>query len=150
VTAFLAALVPGRREPRPDYVFGIDDLELENRDQPEAVIHAFRCAVAAELANRRRAMNADTYDKFVARVKENCSFHLFVPMSEAYLYADPEVLRAIDCTRQVHLAPDCDVEQFRTTDPDYLAASAQPSPSWAIDLNSRPLHPKRYLQFLLD
>jgi hypothetical protein len=51
-TAFLAALVPGRREPRPDYVFALEDLELENRERPEAVIHAMRCAVQAELEKK--------------------------------------------------------------------------------------------------
>src|SRR4051812_37462552 len=77
VTAFLAALIPGRRHPQPDFVFGIEDLELENRDRPEDVIRAVRAAVAAELDRRKPNMNADAFDKFVARVKENCSFHLF-------------------------------------------------------------------------
>jgi hypothetical protein len=149
-TAFLAALDPGRREPRPDYVFGIDDLELENRTRPDAVIHAFRCAVAAEMENRRSTMNARSCDKFAARVKDNCSFHLFVPMLEAYFYADPVALRSIGCVRNPVLDPCCDVEQFQTTDPDYLTPSPQPSLPWAIDLGSRPFHPKRYLQFLLE
>jgi hypothetical protein len=148
--ALLAALNPGRGEPRPDYVFGIDDLELVNRDQPKASITAFRHAVAAELASRRRTTNADRYDKFEAAVKEQCSFHLFVPMTEAYFFGDADALRTAGCTRQAILVPDSDVEQFQTTDPDYLAPPRQPPPSWAIDLSVRHLHPKRYLQFLLD
>jgi hypothetical protein len=95
-------------------------------------------------------MNADSFDKFAARVKENCSFHLFAPMPEAYFYADPAALHAIGCTRQPVLVPDCDVEQFRTNDPEYLVAvPEEPAPSWAVDLGVRPFHPKRYLQFLL-
>jgi hypothetical protein len=149
VTALLAALDPGRRVPRPDYVFGTDDLELENRQRPEAVIEAVRHAVAAELERRRAGINADSYDKLVARVKERCSFHLFVPMTEAYFYADPDALRATGCARQPVLVPDRDVELFQTTDPAYLAAPPQQAPSWACDPGTRAFHPKRYLQFLL-
>src|SRR5258708_1678500 len=52
--ALIAALIPARRrDERPDFVFGIDDLELENRDRPEVVIDAFHKTVAAELELRR-------------------------------------------------------------------------------------------------
>lgn len=150
VTAFLAALDPGRRQPRPDYVFGVEDLELENRERPEEVIRAFRLAVAAELERRRTTMNSPSYDKFVARVKERCSFHLFAPMPEAYFFADAGTLQAAGCSRLAILLPNGDVEQFQTTDPDYLAAPQQPTPSWAVDPKTRAFHPKRYLQFLLE
>ncbi len=149
-TAFLAALIPGRRDPRPDFVFGIEDLELANRLQPDAVIQAVRSAVAAELARRRSSMNADTFDKFETKVKENCSFHLFAPMPEAYFYADPNALQAAGCNRAPVLVAGRDLEQFETTDPDYLAPPHRPRPSWAIDPNLRPFHPKRYLEFLLE
>ncbi len=148
--AFLAALDPGRRKVRPDFVFGIDDLELENRDQPEKVIDAVRHAVHAELERRKAGMNAASYDKFANRVREYCSFHLFVPMPEAYFYADPATLQAIGCVRQPMLAANCDVERFVATDPVYLGVPPSASPSWAIDLRLRPFHPKRYLEFLLQ
>src|SRR5262249_22725758 len=150
ITAFVAALDPGRRKPRPDFVFGIDDLELPNREHPDQVIHAFRSALTAELESRRPTVNAPAFDKLVGRLKEYCSFHLFVPMTEAYFYADPAALEAIGCTRQPVLDPNADVELFSTNDADYLAAPTQPLPSWAIDPSSRPHHPKRYLQFLLN
>src|SRR5260370_2353615 len=139
-TAFLAALDPGRRQPKPDFVLGIDDLELENLEGPENVIQAFRLAVAAEIEDRRSAMNSHTFDRFVARVKDKCSFHLFVPMAEAYFYADAAALSAAGCARTPILSTDCDVEHFETVDPAYLATHARPM----------HLHPKRYLQFLLE
>jgi hypothetical protein len=147
--AFLAALNPARREPKPDYVFAIEDLELANRLQPDAVVQALRSAVSAELERRRRGMNAATYDKFAAKVKENCSFHLFAPMPEAYFYADRASLQAARCTRPPVLVPGRDVELFETTDSDFLTPPQAPRPSWAIDPALRPYHPKRYLEFLL-
>ena len=148
-TALVAALDPGRRKPRPDWVFGIEDLELENRDQPEAVIQAFRSALTAELDNRRQTSNMAAYDRLVEGLRERCSFHLFAPMPEAYFFADRNVLRVIGCSREAILAPECDVERFTIADPDYLNVPPQSSPSWAIDPSLRPFHPKRYLQYLL-
>jgi hypothetical protein len=136
--------------PRPDFVFGIEDLELANLNQAEAVIDAFRHAVAAELATRQCSMNADRFDKFKARVKDCCSFHLFVPLAEAYFFADQGALEATGCTREAQLEAGCDVELFRTIDLEFLNAPQQPPPHWAIDPQTRALHPKRYLQFLLD
>jgi hypothetical protein len=95
-------------------------------------------------------MNAKSFAKLEARVRDNCSFHLFAPMIEAYLFADPAVLVASGCHRQPQLSTGCDVEQFQVTDPVYLQAPAQPRPSWAIDPSDRPYHPKHYLQFLFQ
>jgi len=122
---------------------------LANREQPADVIQAFRCAVQAELETRRQGMNANSYEKFLARAKDNCSFHLLVPMAETYFYADPTLLPAIGCTRAPQLEPNCDVERFRTIDTVYLEDVTQPPPAWACEPSARPYHPKRYLQFLL-
>jgi hypothetical protein len=148
-TALVAALDPGRRECKPHYVFGIEDLELANSHQPAVVIQALRSAVAAELATRRARMNANSYAKLEARLRDQCSFHLFVPMIEAYLFADAAALAATGCTRRPQLLPGCDVEQFQSIDPAYLQPPVQPPHPWAINPNTRPYHPKRYLQFLL-
>ncbi|OAI49619.1 hypothetical protein AYO44_06340 [Planctomycetaceae bacterium SCGC AG-212-F19] len=153
VTALVAALVPGQRKGSPpDFVFGFDDLEMANHHQPDAVITAFRLALKAELQRREANLNRASYVKLEAAVRERCSFHLLVPMCEAYFYADPGALQAAGCTRPPQIVPDRDVELFTVTEPDYLVdLSTQPFPlpTWAIDLALRPLHPKRYLEFLL-
>jgi hypothetical protein len=149
-TALVAALDPGRKRQKPDFVFGIEDLELANRQDPAEVIRVFRYAINAELDRRRQSMNAHSYQKLSDGVKERCSFHLFTPMTEAYFFADPQVLGKIGCKQSPILKPDSDVELFETTDGAYLDPAAQAASLWAIDQASRPFHPKRYVQFLVE
>lgn len=151
-TALIAALDPGRRKPPPDFVFAVDDLELINRDQPEQVVAALRSAITAELERRQGQLNQRSFDKLQEAVKQQCSFHLLVPMCEAYFFADPQALAAAGCTKIWSLAPDCDVEQLEVTDAGFLAdqSAATPAPRWAIQADLRRLHPKHYLDFLLE
>jgi hypothetical protein len=71
-------------------------------------------------------------------------------MPEAYFFADAGALRSAGCARQPLLVPDCDAEHFQTIDQVYLAAPTRPAPSWAIDPQLRPWHPKHYLRYLLE
>lgn len=149
-TALIAALDPARRKPRPDLVVGIDDLELANLEKPEAVIGAFRRAVTAALERRAAATGLRTFNKLCKNVREKCSFHLLVPMCEAYFFADPGALKAAGCKRPAKLIPSCDPEQFTVVDPKYseVFSGDQQVPKWAIDLPTRLRHPKHYLDFL--
>lgn len=148
--AMIAALDPGRRKPRPDRVVGIDDLELANLERPEAVIGAFRCALTTALERQAAATGQRTFNKMSKNVREKCSFHLLVPMCEAYFFADPAALKAAGCTRPAKLTPNCDPEQFTVIDPkcSEVFSGDQQAPEWAIDLPTRLRHPKHYLDFL--
>ena len=146
--ALVNAVDPGRKKRKPDFVIGIEDLELANKGQPESVISGLRSAVIAELENERKRRNAASFAKLRESIRRKCSFHLFAPMPEAYFFADPAALAATGCKREPVLIPARDLEDFETNDAAYLSVSKPPSP-WACARELLPFHPKHYLQFLV-
>ena len=70
-----------RRREAADLVVVIDDLELTNADQPEQVVRVFRKAVEQHLGGLgRHAVRT------AAVLQEKVSFHLIVPMIEAWFF----------------------------------------------------------------
>ena len=67
-------------------MIGIEDMELCNAETPRDITGALRDAVKYNLENwgdiTERGRLAD-------RLRNCCSFHLMVPMTEAYFFADP-------------------------------------------------------------
>lgn len=147
-TALRAALKPGRRQPAPDYVFGLDDLEVVNRSHPDAVITTLRGAISKELEICKASMNAATHDSVVQGLKDRCSFHLLAPMCEACFFGDPAALAAAGVGRSPVIDSAIDLEQFVTSDQEYLASEGEFP--WVCAPAFRPYHPKHYLQFLLN
>jgi hypothetical protein len=149
-TALVAAIEPGRRGiEKPDFAFGIDDVELANRGRVDAVVNELRAAVAAEVDARCQGLNASPAEKLRNRVKNCCSFHMFAPLPEAYFFACSQAMQATGCVKAVVRDQASDVEDFYTNDPAYLQDPTPPLPSWAINMADRPHHPKRYIEFLL-
>ena len=145
----LAAVDPGRRGTPADMAIVIDDLELENSHHPEVVAKCFRKAVGECVKNRWP--NQQRRQSCFEKVRERCSFHLLVPMAEAYFFGESDALiraGAIKCS--AICGKNADVEAFLVSnDKDYLTV-AKGEKYWAIDAEKRKRHPKRYLEYLCD
>ncbi len=145
----VAAVDPGRRGLPADMAIAVDDLELENTNQEKAVVDCFRKAVIRCIENRWPTPKRQ--ELCFQKVRENCSFHLFVPLTEAYFFGETNALKRAGAKRNSMVSGNnTDVEDFRVTDDsDYLNA-AKGKFYWAVDPNKRSRHPKHYLQYLCD
>lgn len=145
-----------RRREAADLVVVLDDLELINAGQPERVTRVFRRAVECHLEGMRHDGRnlAKTEDVLRARV----SFHLIVPMIEAWLFADRSALQVAGVDPQTAVLVEPDLEMFCANDSAYLRATEKdcpclPSrnkkyrPKW-LGTQSRERHPKGYIQWL--
>jgi len=148
-----------------DFVVVLDDLELENYDQPDVGIATVRQAAAAHV-DKLTERNQRIANETVEALQWRASFHLAVPMLEAWFYGDPAALeRAGASARPAQLLADCDPEAFATADSAYAADdgslctawSALPDdkrdskhnqPEWLKTGAPRDRHPKRYLKWL--
>ncbi|HSN99074.1 MAG TPA: hypothetical protein VLS89_12345 [Candidatus Nanopelagicales bacterium] len=151
----LAALdaPPRRRDPRLDYVIGIDDLELMNDAHPEVAVNHLTDELRRQVGELDRPDQAKKFD----HLRDRCSFHIFKPMPEAYFFGEEDALVRAGklggkSSRFDPVA--CDVEQFLVEDADYLrprdvSPSRVPGEShWRRP--NRERHPKQYLMFLSD
>ncbi|HWO23897.1 MAG TPA: hypothetical protein VNO30_34380 [Kofleriaceae bacterium] len=144
-----------RRRHEADVVIVLDDLELANRHQPDRVIRVFRCAVERHVASLQ-----GTRERTERALRERVSFHLIVPMIEAWLFGDPQALRVAGVPGGVvPLLDGGDLEDFHATDAQYLRASEADCPRWIARGrkkadrpkwlgDQRERHPKGYLQWL--
>ncbi|MFO7561917.1 MAG: hypothetical protein R6X02_04695 [Enhygromyxa sp.] len=144
---------PGNRRdrPRPDFLIGIDDVELCNADDPSRITASLRQILERRLAEWPG--NARSVDRLRDDLLEKVSFHVMAPMTEAYFFADATALSrstapALDRPNRFDLAA-CDVESFEVLDPDYLDAPPDPTCRWRRS-GPRQGHPKRYLSYLTD
>ncbi|KHD07911.1 hypothetical protein PN36_17345 [Candidatus Thiomargarita nelsonii] len=131
----------------PDMVIVIDDLEIANFHQPELVASGFHDAVDWYIQNYNWASQR-TRQTRIERLRERCSFHLLVPMVEAYFFGEvPDALNRAGAVLQSSVSG-MDVENFAVkNDHDYLKAPKGTS-FWAKNPNDRVQHPKRYLDYL--
>ncbi len=145
--------------PPADLVVVLDDGELANAAQLSLVTDVFRAAAVQHLSSLQGS-RARTEAAF----REKVSFHLVVPMVEAWFFADPAALvrAGVTAGQPVCFASTQDPEQFVTQDAAYLAASMAHCPSLALVPSgrqkklrpkwlgslSRQHHPKGYLQWL--
>ncbi len=148
-----------RRREAADIVIVLDDLELVNAAQPDRVTSVFRNAVQLHLADPHILGNTYTYGRTVAALKERVSFHLIVPMVEAWLFADPHALAVAGVSSAAQVLAEPDLEAFETEDEAYLAATEADCPCWMstrrkkyrpkwLGTLARERHPKGYLQWL--
>lgn len=150
------ALGDGPRAEPADVVIVIDDLELANQHQPDRVARVFRQAVVQHLDGLQGARRR-TAEVLRARV----SFHLVVPMIEAWFFGDPKTLREAGVPEgRAPCLDGASLEDFLTfTDMSYVAATEAACPCWVAQGRKkadrpkwlgdhRERHPKGYLQWL--
>ncbi len=158
-----------------DYVLIVDDLELNNADQPEMAIEHLKFAIEARLSQLPneavipKGKNKDwpyLYNDAGRRayLRERCSYHLLSPMVESLFFGDvhkdPDkpiahwnALRRANAIRDPIFEPaGIDIEKFVTTDQDFLTSPVKAG--WtngaAAEPTWRAKHPKHYLSFLCD
>lgn len=144
--AIVSAFVPGRFvDVVPDLVLAVDDLELVNMDQPHVVTAYLAREIELTIQDRKLLKSDET------RVREflrgRASFHLFVPMPEAYFYAEPAALVRANAKAESRFeVAQRDTEAFEVNDPAYRAWLEKRMPQ-AVDPHK---HPKNYLRYLCD
>lgn len=149
-----------RRKTPADLVIILDDLELANAHQPSVVLDVVRSAAEVHVQGLG---NPNHQAKARGALKDKISFHLVVPMVEAWFFGDPAALAraGVLANPAPQIPPGTDLEAFRTNDEAYGAASAEDCPGWAAQRKSqrknlrpkwlgasdRTRHPKGYLQW---
>lgn len=159
-----AAVYPGRARPqqeRWDGALVLDDLELVNQLHPERVTAVFHQAIQ----NHLKALPSHLAIHTQAALLQRASFHLAVPMTESWFFADPDALQraGVPTSATPALQPQHDLEDFTTADPHYAAADIAcckahldlPAAKrkkhkvlWAQAGALRTRHPKAYLAWL--
>jgi hypothetical protein len=174
VAQLAAEVYPGRDGTSADLAVLIDDLELDNADQPQVVVACVREAVHLHIAELAQHRSAETVHRVERALLARASFHLAAPMIEAWFFADPAalVMAGVPAERlPPRLRRDVDVEDFETDDAPFsnddgticaalLARNARrPSRKserapWALARRPelpgyrRERHPKAYLSWL--
>jgi hypothetical protein len=114
-------------------IIGVDHLELHSA--PQRATDVLRSAIARGLATLESSLAR--HERLRTAVAERCSFHLLVPMVEAYFFGEPEALTRAGAVHTSRFNPQTqDVEAFVVEHPPFPEADAR--------------HPKRYLKFLSD
>jgi hypothetical protein len=173
-TKLVRALAGAVFPPGPkaaDLAIALDDLELCNLDQPAAVVFATRAAVECHLEEQRQLLkNPRDVQELATCLRERASFHFAVPMTEAWVFADPRgpSNSGVPASEQVRLKSGIDPEEFETDDPAYSADTGAQcaqmqdrnrrrkenrKPPWLLSPQSYPIwrreyNPKAYLQWL--
>jgi hypothetical protein len=163
VEQMAAELVPGRRGHAPDLLLVLEDLEVPNKHQPGVVVQVFRDATVRHVAELGRA-HPKLASQVEAALLSKASFHLAVPMIEAWIFADPDG-PAHAAVPPLRLPPSWvhtrDAEDFLTADPAYLADDCGDCAAWRAlppgrakhhkpewRRERRELHPKAFLSWL--
>lgn len=135
-----------QKPPPADYVVAVDDLELVNAHHPDFVLEYFRHTLRAYVAEHYK-LPAEQ-DRVYRTLARRASFHLLVPMPEAYFFGEPAALeRAKASKAPCRFDSRRDVEDFEVDDLDYLAPAPEKAPWNAKD---RHRHPKNYVRYLCD
>ncbi|EPX58642.1 hypothetical protein D187_003840 [Cystobacter fuscus DSM 2262] len=145
--AIVSALEPGRYpDAIPDMVLAVDDLELVNVDQPHVVTEYLAREIELTIKDRKLSLASET--RVRERLRSRASFHLFVPMPEAYFYAEPAALKRAGAKAASRFdVAQRDTEAFEVDDPAYRQWLEKRAPN-AVEPHRR--HPKQYLRYLCD
>jgi hypothetical protein len=144
--AIVSAFAPGRfLNAIPDLVLAVDDLELVNVDQPHVVTAYLAREIELTIKDRQFLRSDETRVRELLR--RRASFHLFVPMPEAYFYAEPAALARAGAKAESRFdVALCDTEVFVVDDPAYREWLEKVAPL-AVEPHR---HPKQYLRYLCD
>jgi hypothetical protein len=113
-------------------VVGVDDLELHHTGRLETVATALTQSVVRVL--ERWSSSEAKRERLAGAVARRCSFHLLVPMVEAYFFAEAAALTRAGASLPSRFDPFRDVEDFEVDDPEFGTTDRR--------------HPKRYVSFL--
>lgn len=163
VGAMAGELVPGRNGYAPDLLFVLDDLELANLHQPEVVVQVFRDATVRHL-NKLASIDPKDAAKVAQALQSKASFHLATPMTESWLFADPNGPRNAGVPGDrlpANWESAGDPEAFLTQDPAFLADDCSTCTAWHAlskakkkdhkpgwSKAQRESHPKAFLAWL--
>lgn len=150
------------KEPA-DLVVILDDLELDNLNQPQDVIAVLRESAERFLVLQR--YNQRTHARYSDVLRNRVSFHIAKPMIEGWLFGDPNgpARAGVPAHKLPPNIIDSDPEDFQTNDPAYLADDGQlctcwrglpvekqkrATPLWLKKKARRERNPKAYLSWL--
>jgi hypothetical protein len=139
----VGAAIGDRSVKAADLVLIIDDLELVNLTQPDAVTMAVRKAAARHLD--RFTENLRLQHRVRRALRERVSFHLVKPMIESWLFADPEGPRrsGVPLARVPHRLATGDDEDFQTDDAAFELDTGERCSAWAAMPTASPRQRKR-------
>ncbi|MBI5496584.1 MAG: hypothetical protein HY904_16295 [Deltaproteobacteria bacterium] len=143
-----------------DHVVLVEDADAAYwKDDMVGLVGAVRAAVRLHL---EKTLNDRMRTRTGDLLKARASFHLAVPMLEAWFFADTGALQAAGVPAgTAQLAKAGDIEDFQTDDPAYESADGAECAAWHAKgdpANQRPQwlrslprsrHPKAYLSWLL-
>jgi hypothetical protein len=156
VDQMILGVHPGRNGVPYDHAVVVDDLEIDNADQPERVVAHVRAAVPARIDAQWPSQALR--DRVRAEVRERCSFHLLCPMLESYFFCEDAALdRAGRVAGRESLVDGRRIEAFAVDDAAYAAVPVPDGATkramkadWRRSPERRARHPKKYLQYLCD
>jgi hypothetical protein len=147
-----------------DGVLILEDLELANEGSPQTVTEVVRLAFTRHVDT----LSAKSKDRVRRALREKVSFHLAVPMLEAWFFADPRGLKNLGVSASSsEFSVSCNgkYEEFCTDSPPYIADMGQQCsvwnaipidrrtkrdrPPWLMEQEVRARHPKSYIQWLM-
>ncbi|MCK5522630.1 MAG: hypothetical protein KAI83_05790 [Thiomargarita sp.] len=147
-----ALVATAEKKKAADMIIVVDDLEIINLYHPEKVVECFREAVENQMQVHKSTQRVRK------KLQNDCSFHLLVPMIEAYFFGDkmdhgnPAALnKAGAILKSTVSGKNLNVEDFKVIEHihqgvDYLTATG--TSNWAKTLENRDKHPKKYLDYL--
>lgn len=152
--AVVAEVCEGADGKPADLVVAIDDLEIANHFEPHRVTSWVRRGMEREIARRSQVAGWGFAEKLRRRVRERCSFHLLVPMIEAYFFAEEAALQRIGVSSEhPPRLTRRDVEHFETDDPMFLPIAQQKNAQQRANGYTwwcHERHPKHYLEHLCN
>lgn len=136
-------------DPSVALVLIVDDLELENVHQPGVVAETVGFQFAQELWERHQH-EPQRLSSLREALRHKVSFHLAVPMIEAWLFADPAGPKnagARAAALPAALAPGRDPEALRLQDPAYLTDDGAACVCWqGLSLKKQSEHRPLWLR----
>jgi hypothetical protein len=138
-----------------DLVIAVDDLELANLGRANVVAAWARRAFEAEIQRQvtESYSSGSVQDRAFLRARSRCSFHLLVPMIEAYFFGDTSALARANALPPSAQLRHSDLEDFATSDAGYLASVEEAQQQKLRDdfpWFRYEKHPKHYLAYLAD
>ncbi len=166
IQAAVGALIPEvAGAPAADYAFILEDLELVNQGNASTL-----CSVVSRTAihhtNHVMRSNRALGLRVARLLRDRVSYHLAVPMPEAWFFGAPSVLPRTGIPKrrlQSVVLPPGDCEQFHVSVPAYDTDNGSSCTTWVsrgrrrgthdacppwIATSSRQEHPKAYLAWL--
>ncbi len=149
--AMLSEVVLGKKGKGADLVVVIDDVEIGNLGQEDVVVQHLKNAITSVLAKYSQSVQ----NRYRILLQQNCSFYLFKPMVEAYLFGDRCALTisGVPNTCFPKLIHPTDVEQFETSnqnDKVWLDICQEENQKKQQYQWHHEYHAKHYLEYLTN